>query len=128
MSSIGLLLIVDVKVNIDQTETTRKNPSRTVIRHYKCRGQRNSKNGNHIRMAIRIPRKDDYCFVTSIERGNNVNNLTGNYMESDDLQSQASRICSDFDYIRMHISEQHANMKDSPSQTVTCYLSAAMYE
>ena len=35
--------------------------------------------------------------------------------------------CSDFDYIRMDISEQHANTKDSPSQTVTCYLSAAIH-
>ena len=36
--------------------------------------------------------------------------------------------CSDFDYIRMDMSEQHANMKDSPSQAVTCYLSAAIHE
>ena len=36
--------------------------------------------------------------------------------------------CSNFDYIRMDISEQHANMKDIPSQTVTCYLSAAMLQ
>ena len=36
--------------------------------------------------------------------------------------------CSDFDYIRMDMSEQHANMKDSLSQTVTCYLSAAIRE
>ena len=35
--------------------------------------------------------------------------------------------CSDFDYIRMDMSEQHANLKDSPSQTVTCYLSAAIH-
>ena len=29
--------------------------------------------------------------------------------------------CSDFDYIRMDISDQHANMKDSPFQMITCY-------
>ena len=27
--------------------------------------------------------------------------------------------CSDFDYIRMDMSEQHANVRDSPSHTVT---------
>ena len=37
-------------------------------------------------------------------------------------------VCSDFDYIRMDMSEQHAKMKDSLSQTVTCYLSAAIHE
>ena len=37
-------------------------------------------------------------------------------------------VCSDFDYIRMDMSEQHANMKDSLSQTVTCYLSAAIHD
>ena len=35
---------------------------------------------------------------------------------------------SDFDYIRMDMSEQHANMKDSPSQTVTCYHRVAIHE
>ena len=28
-------------------------------------------------------------------------------------------LCSDFDYIRMDMSEQHANVRDSPSHTVT---------
>ena len=27
--------------------------------------------------------------------------------------------CSDFDYIRMDMSEQHANVRDSPAHTVT---------
>ena len=36
--------------------------------------------------------------------------------------------CSDFNYIRMDMSEQHANMKDGLSQTVTCYLGAEIHE
>ena len=32
---------------------------------------------------------------------------------------ERERECSDFDYIRMDMSEQHANVRDSPSHTVT---------
>ena len=49
--------------------------------------------------------------------GNGDHNTDGSRM--DKLEEMHRSRCSDFDYIRMDMSEQHANVRDSPSHTVT---------